>query len=87
MKVYQAQQRIEVWQKDRDKRVSEAAAVAKAAEGTIIASGSAPEKAAPKATPETRSDKKDDDAGGKEEEEEEDADGGVPFTAEEMAEK
>ena len=86
MKVYQAQQKIEVWQKDRDKRVAEAAVVAKAAEGTI-ASGSAPEKAAPTGTPETRSDKKDDDKGGKVEEEEDKDDGGVPFTAEEMAEK
>ena len=90
VKVYQAQQKIEEWQKDRDKRVAEAAAaVSKVTDGTATTAGE-PSKLPPSSSdgPEepSASDKKDSDAAGKAGDDDEE-DEGVPLTAEERAEK
>ena len=90
MKVYQAQQKIEAWQKERDKRVAEAAAVAAkavngtAASGLVATEAEKPEGGEGKA-PEASGKKADAAAGGSDDNNEEN--GGVPLTAEEMAEK
>ena len=84
MKVYQAQQKIEVWQKERDKKVAaDAAALAATTDPAAVAGGGADAAVPPSEKPGSSAA----DGEKQAEAEAEDGEGAVPLTAEEKAEK